>query len=102
MAGSIRSLLKPRSRDKVRSSSAPASRLYPTTSATRIAAIFRVSLMERPHASCKIAQEWPEPRVYLLKAIRAKEVSPSQGRDGGLRSIRPVRHATGEWALFAH
>ena len=32
------------------SSSAPASRLYPTTSATRIAAIFRVSLMARPHA----------------------------------------------------
>ena len=45
MVGSIRSLRSARSRAKVRSSSAPASRLYPTTSAARIAAIFRVSLM---------------------------------------------------------
>jgi hypothetical protein len=37
----IRSLRSPLRRDSVRSSSAPASRLYPTTSATRIAAILR-------------------------------------------------------------
>jgi hypothetical protein len=37
-----------RSRASVGSSSAPASRLYPTISATRIAAIFRVSLMAHP------------------------------------------------------
>src|SRR5271165_1238865 len=43
MAGSIRSLRRPRRRASVRSSSAPASRLYPTTSATRIAASFRLS-----------------------------------------------------------
>ena len=36
---------RPLSRASVRSSSAPASRLYPTTSATRIAASFRVSLI---------------------------------------------------------
>ena len=45
MAGSMRSLRRPRRRASVRSSSAPARRLYPTTSATRIAASFRVSLI---------------------------------------------------------
>jgi len=44
----MRSLRSALSRAKVRSSSALASRLKPTTSAARIAAIFRVSLMERP------------------------------------------------------
>ncbi len=41
--GSIRSLRSARSRASMRSSSEPASRLYPTTSDTRIAASFRVS-----------------------------------------------------------
>src|SRR5512132_1289814 len=52
MAGSIRSLRNPRSRDKVRSSSEAASLLYPTTSAARMAASFRVSAMAAlsPHA----------------------------------------------------
>jgi hypothetical protein len=44
--GSIRSLRSARSRASVRSSSEPASRLYPTTSATRIAASFRVSAIQ--------------------------------------------------------
>ena len=41
--GSMRSLRNARSRASVPSSSAPAMRLKPTTSAARIAAIFRVS-----------------------------------------------------------
>jgi hypothetical protein len=45
MVGSIRSLRSARSRASMRSSSAPASRLYPTTSAASIAASFRVSAM---------------------------------------------------------
>src|ERR1700683_3923498 len=45
MVGSIRSLRSARSRASVRSSSAPVSRLNPTTSAARIAASFRVSAM---------------------------------------------------------
>jgi hypothetical protein len=53
IAGSIKSLRRPRSRDSVRSSSA--NRLEPTTSATRIAASFRVSLMERPFAATEIS-----------------------------------------------
>jgi hypothetical protein len=40
-----RTLRSPRKRASVRSSSAPARRLYPTTSATRIAASLRVSLI---------------------------------------------------------
>jgi hypothetical protein len=43
MVGSIRSLRSARSRANIRSSSAPARRLYPTTSDTKIAASFRVS-----------------------------------------------------------
>ena len=39
---------KVRRRARIRSSSAPASRVYPTTSATRIAASFRVSPIWRP------------------------------------------------------
>ena len=54
--GSIRSVCSTRSRDRVRSSSAPASRLYPTTSATRIAAIFRVSLNSEPPPPSRLAQ----------------------------------------------
>jgi len=45
-----------RSPASVRSSSVPARRLYPTTSATRIAAIFRVDAMARPLAPRRIAQ----------------------------------------------
>ena len=43
----MRSLRSARVRASVRSSSAPASREYPTTSAARVAAIFRVSLIPR-------------------------------------------------------
>src|SRR5271167_4191315 len=45
MVGSTRSLRSARSRANVRSSSEPASLLYPTTSDTRIAASLRVSAM---------------------------------------------------------
>src|SRR5271169_4804099 len=45
IVGSIRSLRSARRRARVRSSSAPVSRLNPTTSAARIAASFRFSLM---------------------------------------------------------
>jgi hypothetical protein len=43
--GRVDQVTAPRSRASVRSSSAPASLLYPTTSAARIAASFRVSVM---------------------------------------------------------
>jgi hypothetical protein len=43
MVGSIRSLRRVRRRARIRSSSAPASREYPTTSDTKIAASLRVS-----------------------------------------------------------
>src|SRR5271166_3179407 len=45
--------------------------------------------MARPHASCRIAQERLEPRVYLSKAIGPKEASPSQWPDGGLGRFDP-------------
>jgi hypothetical protein len=54
MAGSMRSLRRPGRRASVRSSSAPANRLYPTTSATKIAASFRVSPTALPVSG------WPD------------------------------------------
>jgi hypothetical protein len=45
-----------RSRARVRSSSEPASLLYPTTSAARIAASFRVSAMAAPSQEERLAQ----------------------------------------------
>jgi hypothetical protein len=36
--------------------------------------------MARPHASCRIAQERLEPRVYLSEAIRPTGANPSRGR----------------------
>src|ERR1700727_1766520 len=59
MVGSIRSLRSALNRARVRSSSAPARRLNPTTSAARIAAIFRVSVIARPSAAVRIAQNEP-------------------------------------------
>src|SRR5580704_17974306 len=55
MVGSIRSLRSARSRASVRSSSAPASLLYPATSATRMAASFRVTAMAIPQPHARIA-----------------------------------------------
>src|SRR5262245_14632679 len=51
IVGSTRSLRRARSLANVRSSSAPASRLNPTTSAARIAASFRDSVMSVPQVS---------------------------------------------------
>ena len=50
-----------RSRARIRSSSAPASLLYPTTSAARMAASFRVSAMAvpSPHARLARLSHWP-------------------------------------------
>src|SRR4249919_907776 len=56
MAGSIKSLRNPRSRARVRSSSAPASLLYPTTSAARMAASFRVSAIAVPSPHARLAR----------------------------------------------
>src|SRR5580692_9882020 len=56
MAGSIRSLRRARRRASVRSSSEPASLLYPTTSAARMAASFRVSAMAVPSPHARLAQ----------------------------------------------
>ena len=55
IVGSMRSLLSALSRASVRSSSAPASRLKPTTSAARIATILRFSAMS-PSAGAELGQ----------------------------------------------
>src|SRR5579863_739984 len=84
MAGSIRSLRSPRSRDSVRSSSAPASRLYPTTSETRIAAIFRVSLIApAPYPAQHNSPTGAAPSQH--RAIQSKEDSPRPLAVGLLR-----------------
>src|SRR5208282_1727506 len=51
--------------------------------------------MARAHASCRIAQERLEPRVYLSKAIGPKEASPSQWPDGGLDRFDPLAKPSG-------
>src|SRR5262250_1204332 len=64
--GSIRSLRSARSLARVRSSSAPASRLNPTTSAARIAASFLDSVMPGP-------QDWRPPHEWLEHLLRERE-----------------------------
>ena len=56
MVGSIRSLQRARRRASVRSSSEPASLLYPATSAARMAASFRVSAMAVPSPHARLAR----------------------------------------------
>ena len=56
IVGSIRSLRSARSRARIRSSSEPASLLYPTTSDTKIAASFRVSATAVPFTVAILAQ----------------------------------------------
>jgi class 3 adenylate cyclase len=56
MVGSIRSLRSARKRARVRSSSALVRRLYPTTSAARMAASFRVSAMAVPSTQARLAR----------------------------------------------
>jgi hypothetical protein len=55
----------------------------------RIAAIFRVSDMARPHASRRAPQERLELPIYLSEAIRPKEASPSQGDTAVYRRFYP-------------
>src|SRR5476649_1706509 len=57
MVGSIRSLRSALSRARMRSSSAPARRLYPTTSEQSIAASFRISVIARPSPALTLAQK---------------------------------------------
>src|SRR5260370_41237117 len=80
------SLLSPRSGDSVRSSSAPARRLYPTMSAARIAAIFRVPTMAPPHAPCRIAQRPPRAARLSIESDLAEEGAPSHCANGGFGS----------------
>ena len=56
IVGSIRSLRSGRSRARVRSSSAPASRLRPTTSATRIAASFHYLTCSRMQLTTRLLE----------------------------------------------
>ena len=89
-SGSIRSLRSARSRASVRSSSEPASLLYPTTSAARIAASFRVSAMAVPSPHARLARLL----VGLDRLFRlADHCSPAANQDaimdigGWLRSL---------------
>src|SRR5438477_9449375 len=70
MVGSIRSLRSARNLARVRSSSSLASRLYPTTSAARIAASLRFSLIE-PSLISTIAGRQRQGEL-LLGAISAE------------------------------
>src|SRR5271156_5656333 len=65
MVGSMRSLRKALSRARVRSSSAPASRLKPTTSAARIATIFRVSAIVPLPGEAKYHKTAPGSRFLI-------------------------------------
>src|SRR4029077_834720 len=85
MAGSIRSLRSPRSRANVRSSSDPASLLYPATSAARIAASFRVSAMAALSPQGRVAQlivqdwsvDWLTPEAAHQQALGARQLALS-------------------------
>src|ERR1700730_211845 len=87
MAGSIRSLRKPRSRARVRSSSALASRLYPTTSAAKIAASLRVSAIRFVTPLTR--------RHHIMAGGAAKLIGPSKARLRGavVRVVAPNGHA---------
>ena len=73
IVGSIRSLRSARSRASVRSSSAPARRLKPTTSAARIAASLRVSVIATLFGV----------RIAHLGAFAILAASPSPPAQGG-------------------
>src|SRR5438034_1590805 len=84
MVGSIRSLRSARSRANVRSSSAPVSRLNPTTSAARIAASFLVSVIQQAifllvsrrrtyHATEPNVQDSSSEALYLTRDARLAE-----------------------------
>ena len=73
MVGSIRSLRSARSRASVRSSSEPASLLYPTTSDASIAASFRVSGHE-------YLPQHPDRRLGFSQAQSSKLTCPALNR----------------------
>ena len=90
IVGSIRSLRSARNLAKVRSSSALASRLYPTTSAARIAASFRFAVIQssprlhdsrkaqgRRNLSILLKASWFV-RNWLLLAVNAAGVQSQQ------------------------
>src|SRR6516164_8645440 len=69
MVGSIRSLRSVRSRARIRSSSAPVSRENPTTSDTKIAASFRVSVTAlAPKPDHRSQMAWA--RLHYHAALR--------------------------------
>jgi len=78
MVGSIMSLRSVLSRARMRSSSAPASLEYPTTSEARIAAIFRLSLMARPSAAGEISTE-ARPEALLIHVKPGAGTSAATG-----------------------
>jgi hypothetical protein len=88
-----------RNRASVPSSSAPPSRLYPTTSANRIAAIFRIlDIVPSPviqyHKNASTGAPVNQEQLGSRKPIRAT----TQIGEGRLL----VRNADREWPLFAH
>src|SRR5262245_23036246 len=84
IVGSTRSLRRARSLANVRSSSAPASRLNPTTSAARIAASFRDSVMSVP----QVSRRNPSAREVLNLTSRAG-LSSRMGSSVPSRSFPP-------------
>jgi hypothetical protein len=89
MVGSMRSLRSALRRARVLSSSAPASRLYPTTSATRIAASFRVSLIAHPPGVMRHSTKTgSNPRDYLSGAMEPKEAARARRRVAWVGSTR--------------
>ena len=87
--GSIRSLRSARSRANIRSSSEPASLLYPTTSDTKIAASFRVSATApsaRYHSSIECRS--------LLGLDSPTRASSALGQP----NAGPLKFAHAEWA----
>ena len=82
---------KPRSRDSVRSSSAPASRLWPTTSATRIAAVAAGLAKVHPSAIVGVARN-----PFALAKPYAERFSRKRRAEAMGRNV-----ALGRFDLFA-
>src|SRR4249920_2867054 len=86
MVGSIRSLRSARSLARVRSSSEPASLLYPAKSAARMAASLRVSAMAVPSSHARLARLL----VALDRLFRLADhwlTSDGLGRHHGYRGL---------------
>src|ERR1700722_20397577 len=102
MAGSVRSLRSPRGRDRMRSSSAPASRLLPKISATRIAAIFRVPTIPGPQASKRLAQKPARAAVYLSERLSRWEAATAQLLNIAFGRFDPFATPSGMTGVCAH